>query len=406
MRTTDKHQWTFAARFRSGAYSWRGSSLACQRIQEAVREIKSVARKEPVLAAEGAIRLMEKLWPALQHVDASSGALGTATYNAVDELTDLIAAAPADEKRRRKWLDRLWEAIQEDGVSYLQNATDRWGELCASPQIAGEWADQLLPTLLHCWTSGEPGHYFTGSTACLSCLLAAGRHQELLDVIERAPFLSWCYRKYGVQALVAMGRPDEAIVYAQASHNAYDSRGAIDAECERILLEQGRDEEAYARFALTSNRRGTNLATFRALRKKYPNKAPQDLLQDLVASSPGTEGKWFATAKELKLYDLALRLAQTSPCDPKTLVRAARDFASKEPCFAFGAALAALRWLADGYGYEVTSVDVLDAYRYAREAGERLPEPDRAREELRRLLDPEGTAAKALKNRFGCRLEG
>lgn len=405
MRTTDRYTWTFTARFRSGAFGWRGSSLACQRIKEAVSEIKSVARKDPVTAAEGAIRLMEKLWPALEHVDSSSGALGNATYSAVDELTDLIVAAPADEKTRRKWLDRLWEAIQEDGVSYLQNATDRWGELCASPQIAGEWADQLLPTLAHVWTSEQPGHYFTGSTACLSCLVAAGRYQEVLDLIERAPYVSWCYRKYGLQALSAMGRPDEAIAYAQASSNPNVSQATIAEECERILLAQGREEEAYERFALRANRRGTNLATFRALRKKYPGKPAPTILQDLIASSHGEEGKWFATAKALGFYDLALRLAEAGPCDPKTLTRAARDFSAREPRFAFGAALAALRWLADGYGYEVTSADVLDAYRYAREAGERLPEPEWARDELRRLLDPEGRSARALKNRFGCRLE-
>jgi hypothetical protein len=36
------------------------------RIKEAVSEIKKVARKDPVLGAEGSISFMEKLWPALQ----------------------------------------------------------------------------------------------------------------------------------------------------------------------------------------------------------------------------------------------------------------------------------------------------------------------------------------------------
>jgi hypothetical protein len=39
-------------------------------------------------------------------------------------------------------------------------------------------------------------------------------------------------------------------------------------------------------------------------------KGPSQILADLVATTPGEEGKWFATAKELKLYDLALKLAK------------------------------------------------------------------------------------------------
>ena len=40
--------------------------MAYQRLLEAVSEIKKVAKKDPVLGAEGAVRLMEKLWPALE----------------------------------------------------------------------------------------------------------------------------------------------------------------------------------------------------------------------------------------------------------------------------------------------------------------------------------------------------
>jgi hypothetical protein len=47
------HKWIFPARFRTGAYSWKASRLACQRLREAVSEIKKVAKKDPVLGAEG-----------------------------------------------------------------------------------------------------------------------------------------------------------------------------------------------------------------------------------------------------------------------------------------------------------------------------------------------------------------
>ncbi|MEE4659976.1 MAG: hypothetical protein V2J89_05880, partial [Halieaceae bacterium] len=72
------HKWAFPARFRTGAYGWKASRLACQRLREAVSEIRKVAKKDPLVGAEGAVRLMEKIWPALEHVDSSSGALGSA----------------------------------------------------------------------------------------------------------------------------------------------------------------------------------------------------------------------------------------------------------------------------------------------------------------------------------------
>ena len=107
MSKPNKHKWVFPARFRTGAYSWKASRLACQRLREAVSEIKKVAKKDPVHAVEGAVRLMEKLWPALEHIDTSSGALGSAVYKALDALIPIIVKAPADDKTRGKWLARL-----------------------------------------------------------------------------------------------------------------------------------------------------------------------------------------------------------------------------------------------------------------------------------------------------------
>ena len=79
------HKWQFASRFRRHAFGWR-SDTPVQLIKEAITEIKQVARKEPVLAAEGAITLLEKLSPALEQVDSSSGALGSAVNKAIDTL--------------------------------------------------------------------------------------------------------------------------------------------------------------------------------------------------------------------------------------------------------------------------------------------------------------------------------
>ena len=105
------------ARLRSRAFGWRGSHLARQRLKEAVTEIKKVTRADPVTAGDGFVSLMERIWPAFQDVDTSSGALGGEVYWAQDKL--LPIAAPADQKTRDKWLDRLWQAIEDDGVDWI-----------------------------------------------------------------------------------------------------------------------------------------------------------------------------------------------------------------------------------------------------------------------------------------------
>jgi hypothetical protein len=48
------YKWQFAPRFRQSAFGWK-SDKPIQRIKEALTEIKQVAKKEPVLAAEGAV---------------------------------------------------------------------------------------------------------------------------------------------------------------------------------------------------------------------------------------------------------------------------------------------------------------------------------------------------------------
>jgi len=195
------HKWTFRARFRRNSFGWK-SQPAIKRIKEALSEIKAVARKDQILAAEGAVLFLERVSPALEHVDSSSGAIGTAVNKAITALVDIIAAAPADE--------------------------------------------------------GSP------------------------------------------------------VPIARA--------------CEEVLLSSGFVDEAYERYGLVANQAGTYAAWFRAVAKTYPHKKPQQILDDLVAETPGEEGKWFAAAKDAKLFDEAIALANRTPCSPQTLTRAARDF--------------------------------------------------------------------------------
>jgi len=403
MKKTKPHKWTFTTRFRRNAFGWKGSRLACQRIKEAVSEIKKVARKDPILGAEGAIKFMEKLWPALQHVDSSSGALGTAVCNAMGVLVGIVIEAPVDEKTRSKWLDRLWEAFNDDGVGFLDVLGERWGEVCGSAQVASQWADELKPLVQATWEETKQGafSYFRGTDACLSCLLATGRHRKLLDLIGLAPRISWHNRRYGVRALVAMGKKGEAIKYAKASCGLNDNPAEIDLVCEAILLSSGLYDEAYQQYGITANLGGTNLATFRNIAKKYPMKEKSQILQDLIKSTPGAEGKWFAAAKSSGMLPLALKIAHQSPCEPKTLNRAARDYLDKDPRFALGVAMASLHWLSQGWGYEITGSDVHSAFHYAIKAAQNLGLEEQVHRDIKKMVAQDTSPGMFMKDILG-----
>lgn len=356
------HKWQFTSRFRRHAFGWR-SDLPIKRIKEALKEIKQLARKEPVLAAEGAIILLEKLSPALEQVDSSSGALGSAVNKAIEVLVPLIAKADVNAELRQRWLERLWQALQDDDMPYIELLGDYWGELCVTPELASQWADEFMPGVESARSPNASGYgFFTGTSACLSSLYAAGRYEDLLSLIDKARFKWWHDRRWGVKALFAMGNKAEAIRYAEQSRGLNDPGWQIAEACEAILLSSGLLDEAYRRYAVEANQRPTNLATFRAIARKYPNKQPETILRDLIASTPGAEGKWFAAAKDAGLFELAIELVVHNPADPRTLTRAARDYAQKKPDFALAAGFAALHWISRGYGYEITGGDVLDAY--------------------------------------------
>jgi hypothetical protein len=404
MSAKTSHKWAFAARFRRNAFGWR-SQPAITRIKEAVSEIRKAARTDPILAAEGAVALLERLSPALEHVDSSSGAIGSAVNHAIRDMVPIIAHAPADHDLREKWLDRLWEAVQDDDMPYIELLTDFWGELCAEPSCASKWADSLMGAVRLAW-SPDPGlrGYFKGTTACLSALLRAGRNEEVLELLELAPHKFWHDRVWGVKALVAMGRKSEALQYAEASRGLNDSPIAIAQACEEILLSSGMAEEAYDRYVMDANQKTTYLATFRAIAAKYPHKTASEILRDLVAGTPGSEGKWFAAAKDAGLYREAIALANQTLCDPKTLIRAVRDMAVAEPEFAIEAGIAALKWLVGGYGYEITGLDVWAAYRHTMNAAEHAGCKAKTLDRVRRLVEGERQADRFVSKILGSEL--
>jgi len=375
-----------------------------KRIKEAVSEIKKVARKDSPLAAEGAVLFLEKVSPALEHVDSSSGSLGNAVFHAIDALVPIIASADVDRKTREGWLERLFTAHAEDQIPYIEILAEYWGELCASKALASQWADQLLPPTRALLGPGRPpGGNFHGTSACLSALHVAGRYGELVELLEEEEF--WPYKQWAAKALAAQGNTDEAIRYAELGRNPWASDHSIDCLCEEILLSAGRADEAYRKYGLRANRAGTYLAWFRAVTKKYGHKSASEILADLVRENPGEEGNWFAAAKSAGLFDEAIELARRSPCAPQTLSRAARDFAERRPEFAIEAGMAALYWLLAGYGYEVTGLDVSEAWSQtmeaARHAGLEVQTRERIRDLVARNTSGERFVVKALERELG-----
>ncbi len=379
------HKWTFKARFRANAYGWKASSLASKRLKEAAAEIKKVAKSEPVLAAEGVVGLMERIWPALEHVDSSSGALGNAVYRTLDALIPALIGAPADMKTRRKWADRLYQAVCDDGVEYLMPVEERWGKICGFPELANEWADRMMPALRDTWTGEEPGSWVVGATLCLSCLLDTERYDELAELLSLRSHHFWHFDKFGAEALARQGKGDEAIEFAEACRDDRYDNVQVTEFCERILIEAGRSDEAYRRFAMDAARGTTNLAVFREVAQRYADRDSRQILVDLVEHH-GNPGKWFAAAKSSGFLDLAVAYANDLGAEPATLIRAARDFAEKNPDFAAEVALCAIRHLLAGRGYEPAASDVLRAHDHLMAAAANMGQTHQARTAVEILI--------------------
>ena len=388
------HKWQFKARFRRHAFGWK-SQPAIKRIKEAVSEIKKIARKEHVESAEGAVVFLERLSAALERVDSSSGSIGNAVNKAIDELVPIIGRAPADATARNAWMERLFDAHAADEVPYIERLADHWGTLCASKEIASTWADRLVD-VTRMALSPDPNlrGFFHGTSACLSALFFAERYGEIIELVKGK--VIWDYKRWAVKALCEQGRADDAVRYAEACRSPWASDHDIDARCEEALLAGGRVDEAYRRYGLSANRRHTYTAWFRAIARKYPHRRPADILGDLAKQTPGDEGKWFAAAKDTGLFDEAIALATRSPCDPRTLARAARDYAERNPTFALESGVAALKWLVEGYGYEITSADVLLACTSTILAAENAGRGEETRERVRGFTRGESTSGKFI----------
>ena len=102
---------------------------------------------------------------------------------------------------------------------------------------------------------------------------------------------------------------------------------------------------------------------------------------------------------------LALKLAHQSPCEPKTLNRAARDYLDKNPKFALGVAIASLHWLSEGWGYEVMGSDVYAAYDYAMKAAESLGVTDQVKADIVKIVSADNSPGMLVRDVLGRQMD-
>lgn len=322
-----------------------------QGLAAALGRLRREARGRPEFAAAEAVKALARCALA----DADAAGLQEARA-AVRGLVEVILRVGAEDGG----LEALWAAFEAEPDGALAPLADAWGRLCGDPARAQRWAERLLPAVRERWLAGEDA---PASRACLGALLEAGRPGEVLALLAERPVGLWPERRFGVLAWAALGDVDRALAYAADSNplgHAYEPE--IAATCEAVLLAAGRREQAYRDYAFAANTRQNCLLSFRALVRRYPERAPAEVLSDLIEASPGQEGRWFATARALEFFELARELAERAPCDPRTLNRAARERLAVDPRFCLEIAIASLRSIADDHGFAIDGQDVYEAY--------------------------------------------
>ena len=103
----------------------------------------------------------------------------------MNELIPILTVASADHATRGKWLERLFEAVQNDGVEYLAPLEDRWGEIAQYPDLIDEYADRMIGMVRRAWADHRAFQHVVGTSICLSCLLEGGRYDELQELLGR-----------------------------------------------------------------------------------------------------------------------------------------------------------------------------------------------------------------------------
>ena len=152
-----------------------------------------------------------------------------------------------------------------------------------------------------------------------------------------------------------------------------------------VLIERGREEEAYQNYGLRAANGTTNLAIYRSLIRAYPERDRRRIVLDLI-NPVAIKANEFATAKDAGFFDIALNLPAASGAEPSTLVRAARDFQGKAPKFAASDALLALSGFLNGGGYDPRLAEAADAVKYLLAAARDIAEIEWASAALGKLV--------------------
>ena len=329
--------------------------------------------------------LIECIVPAIEQIDGSSGAIGSAVRKVLEDAVTIVGAAADEPARHEKRLERIYSAYQDDGYGYLDGIGDLWGQFCGNVDYATSWAEKTLATYRSVQACNSTG-YIREIDMCLSAQFFAGRFDALIELVESENLRMWHQQRWKVQALAKLGRPLDAIAYAESVRDQQYANFAINETCEYIFRSIGEMERAYHDYALTQSVSGTYLAHYTSLCKRYPTIDKRRILLDLIAQTTGESGKWFAAANKSNFLDIASAVAKLGPCDPKVLSRAAHDRIPTHPEFSLEIALQALEYFADGRGFDVLSSDIRTAYSAGMTAAEALTRVDDYRARVNAII--------------------
>jgi hypothetical protein len=124
---------------------------------------------------------------------------------------------------------------------------------------------------------------------------------------------------------------------------------------------------------------------------KKASRDPKTILVDLATSS-GDPGRWFAAARDAGFLDLPLEFGNEGRTDPRTLSRASPDLLQKDARFSLQTGRLAIQRILEGYGYELTGADVIDACSHFMAAARTLGVASQARADMLALATKQSAA--------------
>ena len=84
--------------------------------------------------------------------------------------------------------------------------------------------DRLIGMVRRAWSDHQSFRHVTGTSICLSCLLEAGRYDELQELLATRRTKFWSWHRFGAEALVRQGLWEAAIAFAEGVRDTSNSR--------------------------------------------------------------------------------------------------------------------------------------------------------------------------------------